>query len=374
MKQGVTTLLKHEKSIMKRIIILFISVLVLTGCDVIQTPMVESNLETAMAEGDLNKQLETIDKLSSLEPAKYQSLAQQKEKLLPDLYQLINDPKNIQGISDQMLKEIVEFSPNYEPFSYARQYLSNKKRINDEIKTSSNEIELIKAALKEKLAATPKHVETYQTKMQLSHIESYFILSDFAKRFIRTNGLKKLNGYEIEAIAQSLSKIYIANVNLIKAISEFEAMNQSDQKINAQQYTNENQDIAQMVLWLYKKQLRVSFQLIVEQNKHLLSLLNNQYGRKNIDDIWVTIVEPAAKKAVMEAKESHLNVLNVMSAKLAKMSSKYPRFSQLYIENDKLEKLMLSLLWPSDGLVNFEQTAKQNTKTLWTDINNMQQL
>jgi hypothetical protein len=359
---------------MKIIVILFISVLVLTGCDVIQTPMAESHLETALAEGDLNKQLETIDKLSTLNPKKYQSLADQKEKLLPDLFQIIDNPKNIQGISDLVLKEIVEFAPNYEPLSYARQYLSNKKRINDDIKKSRNQVEAVKVALREKLANTPSHVETYITNMQLSQIEPYFILSDFAKRFIRTNGDKTLNGYQVEAIAKSFSDIYLANIKLIEAISAFESINQSDQKLDVQRYLNENQDIAQIVLWLYKKQLLVSFKLTVEQNKHLLSLLNNQYGRKNIDDIWVSIVEPAAKKAVMEAKESHLNVLNIMSAKLTKMSSKYPRFSQLYVENDNLEKLMLSLLWPSDGLVNFEQTAKTNTRILWNEVNRMQQL
>ncbi len=359
---------------MTKIIILIISIFVLAGCDAIQTPMVEGNLESAVTQGDLQKQLKYIDELSALNPEKYQSLSLQKEKLLPYLFQLMDAPKNIKGIKDDVLTEIVEFSPNYEPFSYAKKYLNSKHRITQTIDLSRAEVEAAKAALKEKLTATPSHVKTYQTTMQLDQIEPYFILSSETKRFIRSYGRKHLNSYEIEGIVQSFAKIYAANQSLIKAIGDFELINQSDQKLTTTSYQNENQDIAQTILWLYKRQLIVSYQLIVKQNKHLLSLLNNQYGRQNIDDIWLSIVEPAAKKAVMESKESHLNVLNIMSGKLVNISSEYPRFSQLYVENDKLEKLMLSLLWPSNGLANFEQTAKQNTKVLWSEINKMQQL
>ena len=359
---------------MNRFIVLFFVIFILQGCDVIQTPLIENNLQSALAEGNLNKQLQHIDELSSLAPEKYQALASKKEKLLPHLFQLMDNPKNISGISDQLLQEIIDFSPNYEPLSYTKHYLVNKRRVNTTISSHLAEIKKIKSVLTEKLSAMPSHVKTYKTTIQLRQIQPYFLLSDYVKQLVKVYGAKQLNGFEIDAISQNLAKIYKLNQAVETALLEYASIDQSGQLRSTAGYVNENQDITQLILWLYKKQLLVSYQLITVENQHLLSLLSNQYGRSNLDEIWLSIVEPVAKKLVIASKEGHLNVLNVMSAKLASMSTKQPRLANLYTVNDRIEKLFLSLLWPPNGLANFETTSAGNTQILWQEINKLQSL
>lgn len=361
-------------SIMNKFLILLSVIFTLQGCDVIQTPLIENNLQSAITEGNLNKQLQYIDELSAIAPEKYRALADKKEKLLPHLFQLMDNPKNISGISDQLLQEIIDFAPNEEVLSYSKHYLVNKRRVNATISSHLDEIKQIKSVLTDKLAATPNHVKTYKTTIQLRQIQPFFLLSDYVKQLVKVHGTKQLNGFEIDAISQNLAKIYKLNQALETALSEYEKIDQSGLPLSSSSYVNENQDITQLILWLYKKQLLVSYQLTTVENQHLLSLLSNQYGRSNLDEIWLSIVEPVAKKLVVASKEGHLNVLNVMSAKLASMSAKQPRLANLYTVNDHIEKLFLSLLWPPNGLANFETTSAGNTQILWQEINKLQPL
>jgi len=93
-----------------------------------------------------------------------------------------------------------------------------------------------------------------------------------------------------------------------------------------------------------------------------------------MDNVWLTIVEPEAKKLVIERKKNQLSVLNKLASTLDTLSVDYSRLEGLYAEHGKLEELMLSLLWPQDGLVNFEPSSIKNAKLLWLEISKKQQL
>ncbi|WP_286263145.1 hypothetical protein [Thalassotalea atypica] len=359
---------------MKNVLILFLSIIALSGCDAIQTPIAESNYQSALSSGNLTEQLRFIDELSSLDIETYGDLAAQKEKLLPFLLQIMDKPKNLTGISDDTLKEIIKFSPNNSSFSFIRKYISDKEKLASVIKENLAALAQEKQFLVDKMKTTPSHVNTYETNMKLEHIKPYLLLSQYIRSFNSVHGDKSLNGFQIEAIAKNFATQFQLNEQVITSIVALNAITTNDNVIDKKAYSEENKDIAQVLLWLYKKQLIAAFQHMSEQNKYLLSLLSNQLGRQSLDEVWSKKVEPVAKKIVMQSKESHLNVMNMMSAHLAKMSKEYPRFSHIYLENDRLEKLMLSLVWPSDGLANFEQTSKANIKALWLAIDKKQQL
>jgi len=359
---------------MNKQVIVLISVLLFSGCDAIKAPMVENSLQSAIDSGDVEEQLSAIDQLSEIAPEQYQHLAETKEQLLPFIYQLMDAPKNISGIKDTVLTDIIEFAPNYDGLSYAKQYLIKKRQLTKAVNESIDEVNKHKAILKEALKVTPSHMQTYQTNMMISDMAPYLLLSDFAKNIQRSLGKAPLTGYQIKTFATQLSSIYNANEKLMASTFALNTLSHQSQAQIQSVQAKENQDITQLMLWLYKKQLLVSYHDLVTQNEYLLSLLNNQLGVQSMDNVWLTIVEPVAKELVLERKETQLNVLNMLALKLDKMSAHYPRFHGIYAEHDKIEKLMLSLLWPQNGLVNFESSSSKNTKQLWNEINNKQQL
>lgn len=354
--------------------VILISVLLLSGCDAIQAPIAENSLQSAIESGNIEEQLSAIDKLSVVAPNKYQHLADKKEHLLPFLYQLMENPSDLSGIKDTVLSDIIEFSPNYSALSYAKQYLNKKKGLNKILKEAQAVVVEYKTLLSDKLKATPSHVQTYQTTMMLNTLAPYLLLSDFTKELQRSRGEKQLTGYQIDALSAQLTNIYQANEKIISAVNALNVVSQHDDLKQAEQQLQENQDIMQIMLWLYKKQLLVSYHDLLTQNEYLLSLLKNQYGVQSMDNVWLTIVEPEAKKLVVERKQTQLSVLNKLASTLDKLSADYPRLDGLYAEHGKLEELMLSLLWPQDGLVNFEPSSIKNTKLLWLEVNKKQQL
>lgn len=354
--------------------VILISVLLLSGCDAIQAPIAENSLQSAIESGNIEEQLSAIDKLSVVAPNKYQHLADKKEHLLPFLYQLMENPSDLSGIKDAVLSEIIEFSPNYSALSYAKQYLNKKKRLDKTLKEAEAVVVEYKALLSDKLKATPSHVKTYQTTMMLNTLAPYLLLSDFTKELQRSRGEKQLSGYQIDALSAQLTNIYQANEKIISAVNALNVVSQHDDLKQAEQQLQENQDIMQIMLWLYKNQLLVSYHDLVTQNEYLLSLLKNQYGVQSMDNVWLSIVEPEAKKLVVERKQTQLSVLDKLASTLDKLSADYPRLDGLYAEHDKIEKLMLSLLWPQDSLINFEPSSIKNTKLLWLEVNKKQQL
>ncbi len=350
-----------------------LSLIVLSGCDTINLSMTEDSYQQAIESGELQQQIHLIDELYQYAPEKYQLALDEKEYLLPLLEQLIANPRNFSGLSESDLERAFAFAPNYEPFSLAKKYLSKQQAIKAKIRESEAAALTAKKHLQEKLIQTPKHIETYNTGMSFRGFERYFLASIYTRKFIDTFEDKQLNGYQLAAITKGLADIFVANQVKEKSLLELDLKALDKLNENDREFIKENGDIQRVLMWLYKKQLVLSYKSAEKSNDYLQSLLNSKYGRERLDDVWLRLVEPAAKKSVMQAKETYLSALDLIAAKIDKTAGDKPKLKKIYSETLALDKKLLSLMWPPNGLDNFKESSKQAMRELKVAINEIQQ-
>ncbi|MFD2165133.1 hypothetical protein ACFSJY_02560 [Thalassotalea euphylliae] len=359
---------------MKKLLAIALSVVMLTGCDSLMLSMKEDSYKKAVEAGQLSEQIQLVDELYQYSPEKYASALDEKEYLLPTLQRLMADPRDLSGIADDTLQRAIAFAPNYEPLSYAKRYLADRQKVKATIEESEKAAKAVKASLDQKLATMPKHIETYQTTLSFKGIEPYFLTSNYARQLVAKNSRTAFSGYHLESIVRELTDLFIANQAKYDAMAQLDRKQLSTLSDTERQFIKENGDIQRMLLWLYKKQLTHSYFSATESNDYLQSLLNSKYGRERLDDVWIRLVEPAAKKAVMQAKKSYLLSLDLIAAKIDKTAGDKPRLKKIYSETLALDKTLLSLMWPPNGLDNFKATSKEARIELQQQIKRIQQL
>lgn len=355
---------------MKKLLGIFLSVMLLTGCDTIRLTISEDEYTTALSEGNLAQQLVLVDELSALSPEKYKDLAAEKNELMPVLLQLMDDPKNYQNLSDEDLERSLAFAPKYEPFSFLKKYLKEKSRISEEIKRLNAEVAETKSTLVEKISITPKHIETYDTEISFNGLARYFLRSRYIRKLTFEIAENSFNAYQIESFIDAMSKISTKNQQLIENYDELSKLGSHNIQTGTAELENENGDIKRVLVWLYKQHLMLSFKEVSKKNRYLLSMLESSYGRETLDEIWLRLVEPAAKKAVMSAKENYLSILDLLAARISKLPSKDKVSSDIYGQTLEADRLMLALLWPPNGLDNFKETSLESRNAMKVLINN----
>ena len=359
---------------MNKLIAILLSISLLTGCDSIRLSMAEDSYSEAVEQGELTQQLALVDELYQYAPQQYEEAFLEKEYLLPLLQQLIDDPKNFKGLSDTDLQRAIDFSPQYEPFSLATKFLADKALIQSKIDESEANSSAEKQRLRERLVNTPKHIETYQTAINISGFPRYFLTSQYVRQLIVNSSGKKLNSYQLEAVVKGLAEIYVANAQKQTALVQLMDKGLIDKLPQDKQYQKENGDVQRLLAWLYKRQLALSFANASESNDYLQSLLNSSYGRERLDDVWIRLVEPAAKKAVMQAKKTYLSTLDLIASRIDKTADEKPRLKKVYSETLAIDKELLSLMWPPNGLDNFKESSKLARKTLKEQMKQAAQL
>jgi len=352
---------------------MIIIIVFLSGCNPVNLHLAENDYQKAIDSGDLDQQITLVDELFQYDPNKYQATLIEKEYLLPLLEKLADNPRKFDDINEQDLARVIAFSPNYEPFSYIKKYLDERQAIVKAIKEGKDEAKVAKERLGEKLRHTPKHIETYDTGLSFKYLPRYFLAANYTRSLIESLSKKTLNGYQLEAVVKGLSELFIGNQKAMVAISTLDAASKSKHNDTQATLSKENGDVQRVLLWLYKKQLIQSYNEATKSNEHLLSLLNSQYGRERLDDVWLKLVEPAAKKLVMQAKNTYLNSLDLIAAKIDKTAVNKPSLKKLYRETLAIDKQLLSLMWPPNGLEHFDKSSKEVKQALTVTIKMIQQ-
>lgn len=359
---------------MKKLLSIALAVLMFSGCDGLGLTSVEDEYKQARTNGELAKQIQLVDKLYQQSPEQHQVTLEEKEYLLPYLQQLMDDPRSYKSINDGDLERILAFSPNYEPFSLAKRYFDERKQLLDKITESEIQAKTAKETITEKLSQTPKHIETYDSKLSLKGIEPYFIASKYGKKLTESLSDKSLNGYQLASVVKGITDVFVANESKLAALTSLDNKAVASLSANEKEFIKENGDIQRILLSLYKKQLVVSYSNAVESNEYLQSLLNSTYGRERLDDVWLRLVEPAAKKAVMNAKQTYLASLDLIAAKIHKTATNVPRLKKVYSQSQNVEELLLALMWPPNGLENFKESSKESERELKRQIARLKQI
>ena len=349
---------------MNKLLAAMVCVAALSGCDTVKLTIAENNYNEAINTGNLAEQIALVDELYLYDSEKYLSVFTDKEQLQSVFTQLQNDPQNFHGISDQQLARVIAFAPNFEPFSFAKKHLAQKQRILADFAKAEQSVVELKARLADKLTQTPNHVETYPTHVSLNGLAPYFLSSNYARQLVKQTTTKQyqgkpLNSYQLSALVTALSDMFVAYQQMFALQADLIALSADQQEFVSVQAKREQGDIQRLLMWLYKQQLAVGFDSALESNSYLLSLLESKYGREHLDDVWLSLVEPAAKKAVMNAKKTYLNDLDLIATGINKSAGDNYLLTKVYKQTLALDKKLLELMWPPNGLDNFKANSEQ---------------
>ena len=349
---------------MKKIIGAALCIAALSGCEQANFHLIEQQYEDALDNGDIVTQLALIDDLYQHDPAFYEQDYQDKQALSGVIKQLMANPKNFAGISDEQLSLVIDFAPSYQPFSFAAMHLAEKRRIVGNMSNARNKVAQIKAGLTAKLAKTPNHIETYPTQVSIDGLAPYFLTSKFGKGFIEQYGQLALNSYQLNAVVTAFTSVHNVHSEQIRLHQHLDKLTPESIDSLPAEIVREQGDIERLLVWLYQQQFKHGWDSAVESNDYLISMLHSRYGRERLDNVWLKMVEPEAKKAVMTAKKTYLSDLDLIAAKIYKVAGDNHQLRNLYKTTVELDSTLLSLLWPPNGLDNFKQSSSDAKATL----------
>ncbi|WP_448551163.1 hypothetical protein [Thalassotalea montiporae] len=359
---------------MKRLYTAVLLTAVLSGCDTANLHLTEQQYEDALDNGDIVTQLTLLDELYQHAPEVYAQDYEDKQALGAVIEQLMANPKNFAGISDEQLSLVIDFAPSYQPFSYAAMHLAEKQRIKGNIQNAQNKVALLKKGLLEKLKKTPSHIEAYETQITLKGIAPYFLQSQYARNLLGSYRTEILNSYQLNAIVNGLSNVHSINQEQIRLHRFLVKLTPEKVEALSASINQEQADIQRILVWLYKQQVEQGIATASQSNDYLLSLLNNRYGRQRLDSLWLNVVEPKAKKAVMTAKETYLSDLDLIATKIYRVAGDNNQLKALYKQTLELDAKLLSLMWPPNGLINFKESSIKAKAELAASFSVIQQL
>jgi len=352
--------------VMHKLIILSISVVLSTliGCQPSELDSLEKKHQLVIKQGQLNEQLLLLDQLIVLAPNKYQELIETKKYLDPLLQRFnANTPKE-HSLTEDDVRKLIKFSPNYQPFKQLR--VSQKKRKNLLAKITSiyQEIASQKISIKNKLTPTPEHIKTKNTLLSLSKFPKDKLNSQFFQNLFKVTSTASLNDYQLESLLSGMSIIGSNNILLKQKQEELNELDIGKLTSSILLLTEENDDIEKIFVWLHQQQLKHSYGWIKEQSLQLQALVRMNLGKRRLDEFWQQSFEPLAKKSVLKAKQHHLALLKKISnyAKTIPITDNLARIH--YQKTLLVNELLIALLWPMSGLYEFKQQSEQSDQEL----------
>lgn len=332
----------------------------LTGCQPSKLQIAEQNYFDAKQQGTLPKQLLIIEELTTLAPDKYLTLAQSKKKLAPLIRLLSANENNFDSISEEEFQQLIQFSPNSPLVKKIKRYHREKEQLISSIEQLENEITNIGLTVESNLQPTPSQISTFVTAIQLDALPQDILAQHYWQALLAKNDA--LNSYQLESLLTGLTQLAAKSKQLDAKQRQLSEITLQNQNTNPKAFTHS--DIQRILVALYQQQISHCYAQVITQNERLLFLLNTGLGRQRLDLFWQNSFEPAAKKAVLEVKSKHLKVLEKIASYAKDVPVTMPSFTQSQRDYSAIRALMISLLWPQEGLYEFADRSEENKLAL----------
>lgn len=332
-----------------------------TACSPSKLEQLEVKYHKSVKNGDINKQVQLVDKLYELAPKKYENLFVEKKQLTPYINILLHSSNNMDhhSLTSQQLEALVNFSPS---FQAAKELIKGKQREKDRQKSiaeSLKRIAQIYTTTKKKITNVPSHVEERPTDIVVNHTVSSGANVTSLLELLEIVQHKKLNTYHVETLLSGLNSVAMENGLLFEQASVSVLYNEKYEKVVIEA-TAQNREIYQLICDMYAQQLLLTLHWTEKQNIQLQNLVRTALGIRDLNLFWQKEYQPTASNMQRFAEKHHLNTLNSIH--------NYRLSIPLITEDEKVEmlvpqqikKLILSLLWPNKDIYDFyEQSEAQ---------------
>ena len=333
---------------------LAILMLCLTGCQPSELELTEKQYSEAKQQGKLLKQLVLVDKLNALAPKKYNELANIKIQLESSIKLITEEQSKYIDFSTEQLAQLKKFSPNSALIKKIANKIKDKSKLITLIENQLIEVKTIQKEIKTKLQPTPAQIEFSATNIQLEVLANKLKAKDFWQNTINIKG--EINSYQLESLMVSLIK-------LSKQLTAIESAQIKLQTLKPDYHTKSFQEVISDIEFifanLYQQQLKASYLWVTKKNKDLILLTNTGLGRQQFEIFWQKSFEPAAKKAVLEAKSNQLALLEKIRSYAMSTRVQEPTFNDKYQDYPKVKALLVKLLWPEQGLYTFADDSEK---------------
>jgi len=352
--------------VMNKVIIITLSfvLLTLTGCQPTELNSLEEKYLLAIKQGKLNEQLLLLEQLIILAPDKYQEMIETNKHLDPLLQRFNAITSKKHSLTEDDIRKLIQFSPNHQPFKQLKVNQQKRKKLLVKITNIYQEIASQKLSIKNKLTPTPEHIKTKNTLLNLSKFPEGNLNSQFFQNLFKVTSTDSLNDYQLEFLLSGMSIIGSNNILLKQKQKELDELNIGKSTSSILLLIEENDDIEKIFVWLHQQQLTHSYDWIKKQNLQLQALVIMNLGKRRLDEFWQQSFEPLAKKSVLKAKQHHLALLNKITnyAKTIPITGNLARIH--YERTLHVNELLITLLWPKNGLYEFKQQSEQSYQEL----------